>query len=300
MYSVSIIMGKFRHQAATVSRSEMDAAIKANPQRGASLQGGAASASLSALPSEAALTWYPGWTEDETFTVKDPVALSLWVRDPLYRIATPAIRRSMEMEEAAFLLHSSEVAWKQHNGRVRSWIRKHLEEDLRLRAGGGDPAPDAWEAIRTTKRAALLLDYICIMRGLRVALWWPDQKAVSVIPLTGSSPGTMISQVNCLSGRMLVGPSSELTVPPSSWPALLLKASAEITWAPPASAPSIGTNTVAQIHDRIQALLKEPDVLYVRTGGRAGLWNRLLWLTLVDSLNGKEPTQEQVASSTQE
>jgi len=209
----------------------------------------------------------------------------------MYRIAAPAIRRSMEMEEAAYLLHSSETAWKQHNGRVRSWVRKHLEEDLRLRAGGGDPAPDAWEAIRTTKRAALLLDYICIMRGLRVALWWPDHNAVSVIPLTGSAPATTVSQINCLSGRMLIGPSSELTVPPSSWPALLLKASAEIAWTPPASAPSIGTNTVAQIHDRIQALLKEPDVLYVRTGGRAGLWNRLLWLTLVDSLHGKEPVQ---------
>jgi hypothetical protein len=291
-------MGKFRHQAASVSWSEMEAAIRTNPHRSCSLQGGAASASLSALPSEAALAWFPGWTEDETFTVKDPVALSLWVRDPLYRVAAPAIRRSMEMEEAAFLLHSSETAWKQHNGRVRSWVRKHLEEDLRLRAGGGDPAPDAWEAIRTTKRAALLLDYICIMRGIRVALWWPDHKAVTVIPLTGSAPTTTVSQLNCLSGRMLIGPASELTVPPSSWPALLLKASSEIAWTPPASAPSIGTNTVAQIHDRIQALLKEPDVLYVRTGGRTGLWTRLLWLTLVDSLNGKEP--EQVAEMKQD
>ncbi len=268
----------------------MEAAIKTNPHRSASLQGGgAASSSVSALPSEAALTWFPGWDEDETFTVKDPVALSLWIRDPLYRVAAPAIRRSMEMEEAAFLLHSSEVAWKQHNGRVRSWIRKHLEEDLRLRAGGGDPAPDAWEAIRTTKRAALLLDYVCIMRGIRVALWWPDHKAVTVIPLTGST--SPVSQINCLSGRMLIGPSSEMTVDSAAWPALLLKASAEIAWAPPASAPSIGTNTVAQIHDRIQSLLKEPDVLYVRTGGRAGLWNRLMWLTLVDSLNGKEPIE---------
>jgi hypothetical protein len=245
---------------------------------------GTASATVSTLPDETVVSWISGgWTEDASFTVTDPVSFSLWVRDPLYRIATPTIRRSMEMEEAAFLLHGSETAWKQHNGRTRSWIRKHLEEDLRLRAGGGDPAPDAWEAIRTTKRAALLLDYVCIVRGLRVALWWPDLKAVTVVPLSGST-APAVAQLNCLSSRMLIGPAGELSVPAVTWPSLLFKA-ADIVWAPPASAPSIGSNTVAQIHDRIQLLTSGP---YVRTGGRTAIWNRLMWLTLEASLNGKE------------
>ena len=277
-------MGK--HQAASVSWTEISAAIRANPKRSVGLQMGTASATVSTLPEETVVSWISGdWTEDASFTVTDPVSFSLWVRDPLYRIATPAIRRSMEMEEAAFLLHGSETAWKQHNGRTRSWIRKHLEEDLRLRAGGGDPAPDAWEAIRTTKRAALLLDYVCIVRDLRVALWWPDLKAVTVVPLSGST-APAVAQLNCLSGRMLIGPAGELSVPAATWPNLLLKASADIVWAPPASAPSIGSNTVAQIHDRIQ--LFNPALPYVRTGGRTAIWNRLMWLTLEASLNGKE------------
>ena len=281
-------MGK--HQAASVSWTEISAAIRANPKRSVGLQMGTASATVSTLPDETVISWISGgWTEDASFTVTDPVSFSLWIRDPLYRIATPAIRRSMEMEEAAFLLHSSEIAWKQHNGRTRSWIRKHLEEDLRLRAGGGDPAPDAWEAIRTTKRAALLLDYVCVVRSLRVALWWPDLKAVTVVPLSGST-APAVAQLNCLSGRMLIGPAGELSVPAATWPNLLLKASADIVWAPPASAPSIGSNTVAQIHDRIQLI--SGSQTYVRTGGRTAIWNRLMWLTLEASLNGKEVQED--------
>jgi len=284
-------MGKLQHQAASVSWDEISAAISVNPQKSVSLSGGSASSSVAALPADTVVSWLPGWTEDSSFNVTDPVSFSLWVRDPLYRVAAPAIRRSMEMEEASFLLHSSEAAWKQHNGRVRSWIRKHLEEDLRFRAGGGEPAPDAWEAIRTTKRAALLLDYVCVLRGLRVALWWPDLKVVTVVPLSGLPVQPPIAQLNCLSGRMLLGPVGEASVPSTSWPNLLLKASSEIVWAPPASAPSIGSNTVAQIHDRIRLLL-DPTQPYVRTGGRTAIWNRLMWLTLEASLNGKEVQDE--------
>jgi len=290
-------MGKLRHQAASVSWEEMEAAIGANPQKAAMLQSGAASASVTALPTETVLPWLSGWTEDTTLTVSDAVSFALWVRDPLYRVAAPAIRRSMEMEEAAYLLNSSETGWKQHNGRARSWVRKHLEEDLRVRSGGGDPAPDAWDSIRTTKRAALLLDYICVMRGLRIALWWPDHKAVTVVPLM-SSVAPVISQLNCLSGRMLIGPSSEFHVPRASWPDILLKAPAEFTWVPPASAPSVGSQTVAQIHDRIQAMVSDPAT-YVRTGGRMVLWNRLMWLTLTASLDGKDvPLEQEMALTT--
>ena len=269
-------MGKQQHQAASVSWAEMSAAVQSNPHRESSLQ----TDTFASIPDEAALSWFPrpGWTEDTTVNVTDAVSFALWIRDPLYRVAAPAIRRSMEMEEAATLLHASETAWAQYNGRARGWIRKHLEEDLRTRSGGGDPVVDAWEAIRTTKRAALLLDYVCVFRGLRVALWWPDQKSVTVVPLT-SPMKTAIHQVNCLSGRVLLGPSGEIEIPAASWPELTI-GSSEIVWTPPASAPSIGALTVAQISERIQAL--QPTG--VRTGGRTVLWNRLMWLTLVSDM----------------
>ena len=269
-----------------VSWAEIEAAIKLNPQRGVSLFGeGAASASVAAMPSgEAKLKWLPGWTEDDSMTVADPVSLSLWVRDPMYRAASVPIRRSMEMEEAAWLLQNSESAWKEHNGRIRGWIRKHLEEDLRSRSGGCEPAPDAWETIRTTKRSALLMDYICKMRDLRVALWWPEHKTVTVLPASGSNV-TEVVQFNCLSGRIMMAAGGEFRVTGASWPALLEKVG-DITWSPAASISSAGAQTVAQIQERIIALpggAEQP-----KTGGRTVLWNRLQMMILKRSLNGQE------------
>ena len=236
---------------------------------------------------EAPLTWLPGWTEDDSMTVGDVISISLWIRDPMYRAASPPIRRSMEMEEASFLLHASESAWKEHNGRVRGWIRKHLEEDLRQRAAGSEPATDAWETIRTTKRAALLMDYICVMRGLRVALWWPDNKTVTVIPASSSKVHEVV-QFNCLSGHIMMG-AQGYKVSGASWPVLLEKA-VDITWSPAASVPSIGAQTVAQIQERIAGIPGGAD--QPKTGGRTALWNRLQWLILSASLNNLEKDNE--------
>jgi hypothetical protein len=273
--------GKERNQAASVPWSEMQNAIQANTQKSISLQGGSASTSVTSIPADAMVSWLPGWSEDTSATITDGISLSLWIRDPLFRIAAPNIRRSMEMEEASFLLHESERAWKQFNGKARGWVRKHLEEDMRVRAGGGDPPHDTWETVRTTKRSSLLLDYICIVRSLRVALWWPDHKAVTVVPLTGST--APVTQLNCLAGRILLGPTSEATIPGVAWPALLLTASSDFVWAPPASAASIGSQTVSQIQDRINVI--QPEGAGTTTG-RTALWNRLMWLTLVSSLQG--------------
>jgi len=278
-------MGKL---AASVDWNELAAVIQANPQRDITLQGnGAASSSIITMPPDAKITWLNGWTEDTTCTITDAVSLVLWVRDPLYRVAGGAIRRSMEMEEAAALLHASEAAWKKHNGRVRGWVRKHLEEDLRLRAGGGDPSSDAWESVRSTKRAALLLDYVCIMRGLRVALWWPDHTAVTVVPLTLSEQCTdkgLIVQLNCLSGHMLLTPTAGFQSPGTSWNTLLV--ASEFAWAPPLSAPSIGSHTVGQIQERLQTMV-HASTPTSGGGSRITLWNRLMWLTLDASLKGE-------------
>jgi hypothetical protein len=44
-------------------------------------------------------------------------------------------------------------------------------------------------------------------------------------------------------------------------------------WIPPASAPSAGSLTVAQIQERIKTMGGQV------TGNRQILWNRLMWLT---------------------
>ena len=253
---------------------EMEAAIAVNPNKQSVLGGGAVTRSVSSLPTEAGLSWLPGWCED-TMTVADGVALSLWIRDPLYRAATPSLRRSMEMEEAAYLIHQTDM-----KGR---WVRKHLEEDLRGRAAGGPPPTDAWESAMKVRRAAMLLDYIFTIRELRVVLWWPHHKTVTVIPLTGVDT---VTQINCLSGRVLLGPRSTISWP--AWQQIIT----DNTWVPPASAPSAGALTVAQIQEKIKTMGGQV------TGNRQVLWNRLMWLQATTKVaSNDEPEAANVTSS---
>jgi hypothetical protein len=228
------------------------------------------------------VAWLPvaGWTEDTTFTIADVVSLVLWVRDPLYRVASGSVRRAMEMEEASALYGEIDTAWR----RGRGWVRKHLEEDLRARAGGAAAAPDAWEGVRRTKRAAQVVDYVCSVRGVRVALWWPEDHAVTMVPLSGVPATAGIVQLNCTSGHVLLDSAGSFRVGGTAWPGLV---AAPFVWAPPACAPSVGSLTVAQIQERLDQVIGVPPEGSARRGGRAVLWTRLLWEMLLLDLAGK-------------
>jgi hypothetical protein len=272
-----------RHEAMSVPWEDISEAVLANPTRFTSLIG-PVSLSISSLPShEKVLSWLgtPGWTEDTTFVISDAVSLALWIRDPLFRTATTSVRRAMEKEEAAALIHASEAAWKERDGRQRGWVRKHLEEDLRARSAGANPSPDAWETIRTVKRAAQLLDYICVMRSMRLALWWPDHKAFTVI-----GAGSTLLQVNCSSSRLMLSPEGDYKMAAASWPALASRASAsEMAWIVPANAPSMGSLTVAQIHEQLAAL--NPGLPRF-TGNRQNLWTLLQQQTIYRGMKNIE------------
>lgn len=276
-----------------ISWSALAEAIKANPQRGARLLGtnttkATASASIAAMPAaEVTLSWLPGWKEDTAFSVSDAVSLFLWISDPLYRVAVAGVRRTMEMEVAGTLLASIEKEWKAKHGRHRGWVRKHLEEDLRGRSSGADPAPDFWELVRTNKRAALLLDYVCVVRNFRVALWWPDHKSVTTVPLMGVSPSAGVININCESGHVLLSATSVggWRTSATEWSAVVAAAK-ELTWIAPMCSPSAGAQTVAQIQEK----LTEVGAPSTAGGGKAAMWQRYLWQTLLNSLTGKEPS----------
>lgn len=273
-------MGKDRDLAASVPWASMVAAIQTNPKRDASLGLGGAASAVAAMPADmATLDWMGGnWTEDTTLTVADAISLSLWIRDPLYRTASAGVRRAMEAEEATALLNASETAWRENNGRVRGWVRKHLEEDLRGRSGSADPVPDFWESVRTQRRAALLLDYVCVMRQIRIALWWPEHKTVTVVPAASAS-AAQVTQLNATSGRILLGPTGETSVPTLRWATEVLRLGVEMVWTPAATISAMSSMTVAQIQEAIALVDSAAD----KTGGRQVLWNRLQWLQFLAS-----------------
>jgi hypothetical protein len=176
--------------------------------------------------------------------------------------------------------------WRARGGRYRGWVRKHLEEDLRGRSAGADPAPDFWEQVRTNKRTALLLDYVCILRGIRVALWWPTQKKVTTVPLSGVAPAAGVVNINCESGHILLADSSAAgwRATATEWVSTTVEKAVDITWTAPLCCPSAGPLTVAQIQERLVSV----GAASTAGGGKAAMWTRYLWQTLLNSLAGKE------------
>lgn len=252
-----------------VSWSSLSEAIQVNPNKSVQIGGGPASASLLSLPGDTEVSWLKGWSHD-TNQVLDVVAVSLWIREPLYRSATTSVKQVMEMEEATFLMNQIETAYKTFTG--HTWVRKHLEEELRLRSGGSLAAPDFWASMRTTKRLSQLVDYVCRVREFRLCLFYPGQNEVTNVPLLSHGlPPEKITLVDTEACRVLLGPAgSGLTMqgPATTLQTAILKS--EMTWFVPLSESSVGATTVAQIVQGLQALA--PGVY---KGNRSTLWRLL-------------------------
>lgn len=242
-----------------VSWSSLSEAIQANPNKTVQIGGGPASASLLALPGDTDVPWLPGFSHD-TNQVLDVVAASLWIREPLYRSATGPVKQNMEMEEATFLMNQIESTYKTFTG--HTWVRKHLEEELRLRSGGSPAVPDFWASMRTTKRLSQLVDYVCRLRGFRLCLFYPGQNEVTNVPLLRHDLAPeKITLVDTEAGRVLLGPATTLQT-------AILRS--EMTWFVPLSESGVGATTMAQIVQSLQSL--EPGVY---KGNRTTLWRIL-------------------------
>lgn len=285
---------------APVTWTELSAAIAANPFRskgcGLTATTGSASASLTIRSMPVAetigLPWLGaadlGWTEETTFAAADVLSFVLWVQDPLYRAAEAGVRLSMEQEVATTLLNGVEASWRRHHGKSRGWVRKHLEEDLRARSAGAPATDGFWAASRTQRRVAHLVDYVAVVRGLRLGLWSPIGKTVTMIPMSGLETTVGVAQLNMETGRPLLTPTGvPLLQPATAWPALVESAKAGgIHWTPPACVASGGAMTVAQIQERL-SLVVGAAAAAKKTGSRAALWATLHWEMLVQHLAGK-------------
>lgn len=270
-----------------VSWAELSAAIATNPHRskGCGFMAGSAGHSISATPEDTGIgvSWLstPGWTEETTFVAADVLSFVLWLQNPLYRAAMDGIRRAMEQELATTLLKDVSSLWRSHGGKGRGWVRKHLEEDLRARAAG--PIADFWKGLRNNRRIAHFADFICVVRKATIGIWWPVGRAVSMIPLSGADVAASgVSQINAETGRPLLGPTGATQLKPATEWGILVSGAREINWIPPACAPSVGAQTVAQIQERIEAITGSGK----KTGNRAALWAALHWELLQKELAG--------------
>jgi hypothetical protein len=108
----------------------------------------------------------------------------------MYSIATHNVQQSLECEEARRLEARIGELYKEESGRSRGWVKTKLEAFFLPRAAVGSRvnAKDAfaWEKIWTDKEASAILDFVCLSKGIRLAVW-KEEKVIGLWPAADSS-----------------------------------------------------------------------------------------------------------------
>jgi hypothetical protein len=118
----------------------------------------------------------------------DPIVLG--VADILYEQAAPTTKKQMECEEAQRIEGMLSSLYASEGGRSRGWTKVGLEAILKPRCSSGgdlyalDKSKSAfpWQLIRTDKTASAFLDFVCVAKKIRIAIWFMDEKSVFVYP----------------------------------------------------------------------------------------------------------------------
>ncbi len=123
----------------------------------------------------------------------DPICVGIQERDAMYDIASSSVRQSMEAEEARILESKLGELYKNESGRSRGWTKTHLEAYLVPRAASGGSVPPKqvfdWSKIFTDKTTSATLDYVCLAKGIRIAVWKEEEKSVGIWPAADLSSG---------------------------------------------------------------------------------------------------------------
>lgn len=157
-----------------------------------------------------------------TKTMIDPIVLGIELVEPLYDGAPARTRHQMETEEAQRIeLRVSEL-YGSEGGRSRGWTKVGLDNFIKPRCASGgnsvelDRAKKAfpWQLLGEDKVVSGFLDFLCVAKQIRVAVWFEDTKLIMLYP-AADAVSTLISQqsiplyhVTC-KGERRVGGSSE-------------------------------------------------------------------------------------------
>ena len=123
-------------------------------------------------------------------TTVDPVVIGMEQIEPLYNSAPRLTKHQMEITEAQRLEALMNEVYAKESGRSRGWTKTGLEQMLKARcASGGDikeleraRVSFPWKLIRDDKLASAFLDFVCICKKIRVAVWDTESKIVALYP----------------------------------------------------------------------------------------------------------------------
>jgi hypothetical protein len=120
----------------------------------------------------------------------DPIVLGIEHTDPLYLSAPRLTKHQMDIAEAQRLEAMMNEVYTKESGRSRGWTKAGLETMIKARcASGGDikeleraRVSFPWKLIRDDKLASAFMDFVCVCKQIRVAVWDTDAKIVALYP----------------------------------------------------------------------------------------------------------------------
>jgi hypothetical protein len=117
---------------------------------------------------------------------QDPICIGISLRDPMYEIASSSVKQSIEAEEARILESKIAELYKNESGRSRGWTKTALDAFFLIRAasGGNVPPKEAfeWSTVFTNKQTSAVLDFICLAKGIRLAVWNNVEQCIGIWP----------------------------------------------------------------------------------------------------------------------
>lgn len=127
--------------------------------------------------------------------VVDPLVIGLEHVDPLYIGAPERTKRAIECECAQRLEAQLDALYKSEAGRSRGWTKVGLDGMIKPRcASGGDlreldraKKAFSWMAVGEDKAASAFLDFVCVAKGIRIAVWFSEAKKIIVFPAADAS-----------------------------------------------------------------------------------------------------------------
>lgn len=122
---------------------------------------------------------------------QDPICIGISQRDPMYEIASPSVKQSIEAEEARLIEAKIAELYKSESGRSRGWTKTYLEAFIQPRVStGGTLHPKQqfpWGSVFTDKQVSAALDFLCLAKEIRLAVWNDDERCVGIWPAADHS-----------------------------------------------------------------------------------------------------------------
>lgn len=151
-----------------------------------------------------------------TKTILDPIVIGIELQELLYMSAPRLTKHQFEVDEARRIEGLLSETYTHENGRSRGWTKTGLEHMIKPRcASGGDTkelerarVSFPWKCIRDDKLASAFLDFICVCKQIRVAVWDIESKIVALYPaadpLKKAKPAYPLYHIST-NGELMIG-----------------------------------------------------------------------------------------------